>query len=472
MKELLKSYFSKVKLEFGFNDKKTLSLMLRCFGIVGLQILSFLVKELVFVELVYVIFLIIWDKSKQNKLAYIFFLLPFYNVFRYGTGNVQFYNILDSFKNIYFSVWVLLVFDVVLFGSWCVCLYKKEKKIDIKNYVVWLGLLIILLLPFSKDENISFSNGLVVVSLFATLFLLTQFKEEFDLAKLLKIWFLGLIASVFVFFLKFLLPKLNDYLVVFGTRFSCLLRDPNYLSFEILVLLCGFTALFIKKQCQNIFPIVLLVLSVIGLLTLSKSFVIAFAVYALILFVYAIRFAKHNKELVTKYKKSIIITTVIVGIIGCLVLAVFGVHFVKRLFGIGNKSMADASLMDKITTRRWGIWVKYVKNIFSSFTAVVLGRNVLYGYQFEAIHCTPLQLFYFGGILSVAILVFGTVKFILNNKNNINWFAVLPFVTILVMSCSLDMLFSFRTVFVLFILILSMQKGGNDEKIVFDCSDL
>ncbi len=467
MKLGIKNYFSKTIEEFGFKDKKTLFLILRCVGIVALQILSLVIKELAFVELVYVIFLIIWDKPKQNKLAYLFFLLPFYNVFRYGTGNVQFYNIFDSFKNMYFSIWALLVFDVVLFVLWCVALHKKEKKVDIKKYIIWLALLVVFLLPFTNSESLSVSNGIVVVALFATLFLLTQFKEEFDVAGLLKFWFFGLIFSVLVFCLKFALPNLQDYLVVFETRFSCLMRDPNYLSFEILVMMCGFTTLLLKKKSQHIYPIIILTLTIIAFFALSKSFMVSFFVLLCVLLVYLIMFLKKNKEWVKNNKRVIIAIVSMVMIVVGVLLAIFAgeiLTLVKRFLGIYDGVKSNQSLIDRITTGRWSIWCKYLKDIFSSFVSVVLGRSVLYGYKFGAVHNTPLQLFYFGGILGIALLLWAVIKSLLKNKNNISWYAVIPFVAIFVMSCSLDMLFSFRTAFVLFILILSMEKGEENAK--------
>ena len=110
----MKKFGKNILQELNLIEKNDLMVFLKCSIIVLLQILSFFYKPFVLVELAYVCVFLVFEKN-QNKLLYLLFLLPFYNVFRYGSDNTQYNQILNNFINVYFSVWVLLLF-VILFA--------------------------------------------------------------------------------------------------------------------------------------------------------------------------------------------------------------------------------------------------------------------------------------------------------------------------------------------------------------------
>ncbi len=464
----VKDYLINLKNEFSFNEKGNFFLFIRCLGIVLLQILSFLVRPLIFAELVYVLILVIFDKKKENKLAYLFFLLPFYNVFRYGTSFVDFSSVLDNFKNMYFSIWILLAFDIILFIEYIIKAVRKQIKIDVKSLCVWLALFLVFVLPLKKGMSFEISNLVVITALFVTVYLIIAFEEEFNFHKLLNFWFFGAVFSVLIYLMKSCLPAINEYLIVFeNNRFTSLLKDPNYWSLEVLFLLGCFTVLFFKKESLYSFPICFIVLTVVGIITESKAFFLSYLVYFIFLVIALIITYIKNKYNLKKYNKIIwVCISVFVVFVLMTILLLKGrlTSLFGRLVSFNTASGANG-ILDKLTTNRWSIWVVYIKEIFQSAFNVLLGRSVIYGYAYQAVHNTPLQLFYFGGIVGIVFLIIGLVIVLKKRKFSIKIWQMLPLLSIALMTCSLDLLFSFRTSFMLVLLfgIITKEKEKQHE---------
>ena len=217
--------------------KENRFLYLRCLVAFILQFLSFIYKPLVFVELIYLMVLIIADKV-ENKICYLFFMLPFYNVFRYGTESLQYNNILDNFKSLYLSVLLVLTFCGVMFVKYIIDIKNKQKSFKWKKVLIWALFYFVLILPIKTFNIEEISSLATITALFVSLYFVLEYKNNFNLKTILDVWLVGLILSVAVFFFKGLLPNLNQYIIMFEKRFSGLHRDPNYFAFEALTLLC------------------------------------------------------------------------------------------------------------------------------------------------------------------------------------------------------------------------------------------
>ena len=63
------------------------------------------------------------------------------------------------------------------------------------------------------------------------------------------------------------------------------------------------------------------------------------------------------------------------------------------------------ALLDGLTTGRLGIWIKYLSAYMGSVFTFICGYGVLNGYPMEAIHNTPIQLLFFGGLTSMLAMV-------------------------------------------------------------------
>ena len=460
-KKYLKSIFS----EFELSNREYLLIMLKCSIIVFFQILSFIYKPIVFVELFYVIFLIVFEKY-ENKVLYLFFLLPFYNVFRYGTTNTQFNQLFNNILNIYFSVFVLLVLVILYFIRYIKDLIHKRKQINWINVISIFVLYLLFVLPI-KSTNLTsgFSSLIVMTALFVSCYLLITYCDDIKLYRVANIWLFGVIISVFVYFLKNILPNMVDYFAIFEGRFQALQRDPNYWALELFVLLSLYTILLFREKRVVSYPFVFLILSILGLLTSSKAFFITYIIFLIMFVLYGLflLFKDKDKLHISNMKLTWIIT-IIVFIFGLflttMILLSDKITILKR---IKDFLYVDGSVFDKLnklSTGRLSIWVNYFELIFSSFSRALFGYGIFNGYELDAIHNTFIQLLYFGGIISLILLCFILIYNIKKYKYQFKFYHLVAILPILIMSCSLDLLFSYRTYLLFFVIINCLNFGG------------
>ena len=127
--------------------KKDKWLILNCCIIFMLQFLSFVFKPLIYVEFAYLLALMVFDKF-ENKMCYLFFMLPFYNVFRYQPDKLAFDNLLESLKSLYLSTILVLAFCLVVLVKYVKDLIKKNKTLSLKSLIIWGSLYLLLIMGF------------------------------------------------------------------------------------------------------------------------------------------------------------------------------------------------------------------------------------------------------------------------------------------------------------------------------------
>lgn len=446
--------------EFEIFNKKNIHIALVCIFTVVLQLFGFIWKPFIVLELIFLILIISLTKPERS-ICYLFFMLPFYNVFRLGVENLQFNQILSNFFNIYFSIWLLLAFVINLLIRYIIDLIKHRKRINLKKVIIYLLVYVSFLLPLYHINSATISSFLVITALFSVIYLVFEYKNNFNLKLLIDCWLIGILSSLIVFLFKDVLPLMQGYLVYFPGRFNCLLRDPNYWALEVVCLLLAFTSLYFKGKIKYSYPYIFILLSVLALLSGSKAFFITFIVFLvsfLVCFIMRVIKRKEYKEWKLKF-----IIPIVIGVISLilLLLIVFKEKttlLFERLFSFNNIGGSFEDKLNKLTTGRYGIWVKYISIVFSSWQMALFGRGVLNGYEFEAVHNTPIQILYYGGVLGIVLIVGIVILIIyrLSKINKINLFDYLGLFVMFILSCSLDLLLSYRLSFIIVIFGLMM----------------
>lgn len=469
----------KQRLQEVINDFKIKANNIKLFIIKLMIIMFFLVLGFIWEYFMIVALLcagvfIATDKY-ENKILYLVFLLPFYNVFRLGTGNTQYNQILGGFNNIYFSVYLLLIFDVCFVIKYINALIKKEKKIDLKVIIPVCLLYLLLVIPKTQITNFSasLSSIIVVTALFVSVWMIFEYREIISSDNFVNIWLYGILLSVVVYCCQGILPNLKEYLTHFSGRFSGLLRDPNYWSFEILGLLLLVTLIFIKKRNYVSYAIKFIILSLLGIISMSKAFLITYIVFVLLLGYYLFCKKIFKKKSVSENlmttKERIRIVLMWVSIV-CILL--IGIYFIlsPKIDGILNRLGINStfndfdSLMNSITTYRWSIWQSYVGEIFSSPWVALFGVGVCSGYSGAAIHSTPIQIMYFGGLFSLLLVIYLIYVLLKNCQKEGRIPLILTIFVLFVMSCSLDLLFSYRTFILLGVVVLGYSLCDKIEQ--------
>lgn len=461
----MKQYLKELLKECDMSNVVNRNMYIVCLICSFLQILGFLWKPFLVVELLLLIVLIIVSRL-ENSICYLFFLLPFYNVFRLGTGNLQFTQILSGFTEMYFSIWLLFVYIVKFLICYTIDVVKKNKFLNFRKIVIFLFLFFILIFPIDHFSISSLSTLFVVCALFVVLYLFSEYYYRFDIRNIARFWFVGILFSSFIYLFKDIIPQMSEYLLDFDTRFTCLLKDPNYWSLECLCLILIYSSLWFKGKVKHIFPYVITILSILALFSQSKAFLITYLLFLFLFFIACLIPIIREKSYKKWKKKRIIMISVcaIVLSLSCIILFYDKIEVVfARLLMSFKKKGTLYDKLNAITTNRWGIWNNYMSFILGSLSMFVFGRGVLRGYESSAIHNTPLQIFYFGGFLFLFSIIILLCYFLakISKVKRIKIFDYFVIAILIFMSCSLDLLLSYRLYLVVISITLLFINNEN-----------
>ena len=291
--QCIKSWFDYRKLYTTTDEESQFKgIIIRCTILTVLMLASLLCKWFCIPLVLFAILFIAFENS-INKILYILFLFPFYNVFRMN-------------KEMFWIAY-LLAFVVILLGIQILIKYitKKEK-------MPWLTLVVIGVIVLYFVLPLRPTNLSTIVVVFANVALLSVCylgKWKFDLKLFTRIFVIGLIVASLMGLPLNHIDRLRIYVGQFEAgiegvyRFCGLDADPNYYSMNIVLSLGLYTLLYIRNKVSfREFLIVLLVLLVFGFMTISKSYIIVLAVYLLILAILIIM--KNHKNLKQLVKKT------------------------------------------------------------------------------------------------------------------------------------------------------------------------
>lgn len=215
----------------------------------------------------------------------------------------------------------------------------------------------------------------------------------------------GVISSTTVVALN-ILPNLRRYLLekqsaVNGesvARFAGMYGDPNYFSVNVIIALCLAVILYHRKEMKvSTFVVVCLSLFSFAIMTRSKSALLMMLIPVLMfLYVNGIR---------GRYAIQVVCLTALLVFV---VLALAGrIEFLSAVLA----RIESAENLNDLTTGRYGLWQRYLKNTFQSFFRLMvgngLGAELLGG---AAPHNTYLDLAYYLGIVGTFLV--GRVLFV------------------------------------------------------------
>ena len=212
---------------------------------------------------------------------------------------------------------------------------------------------------------------------------------------------------------------------VSSTRFSGLYLDPNYYSISVIFAIALCVMFFTRKEGNRAFwAIGAGVLTLCGMSSYSKMFLLALAVVVLIYIIYGLRTPK------------LIITTLAILICGG-----FAIYSWMQSSGFLD-TMIRRFDSDDISTGRFEIWEKYLHHLSESPKTLLFGDGIGASYlSGSAPHNTFIEILYFVGILGGILFVLALLSLFLSKKNdnkrNLVNFAlpILLFIMIMSLGC-------------------------------------
>lgn len=309
---------------------------------------------------------------------FLFFVLPFANIFKFSPEQFSFFTVL-------FFLFVARRFLL------------KGMRLSVFISCMILGCYLFLLSGFEQAISI-------ITILVGIIFVSYSFSSESNLREIILAYSFGLILASIVGLLQDYFPIVKNFVIdivlrLDGTerinRFSGLQGNPNYFTVDIVMALSGIAILLFHERDNLLYGVLFVVLTAIGLLSLSKSFLISWL--ALIFFMLILIFKSHKKEA----KRLIFVVFGVVVVIYLIAAEQINAYIIRF--------MGTMSSMSEFTTGRTDIWLNYISVIWNNLKILFFGNGVngalLNG---RSPHNTYLEMVYslgiFGSILFIIVL--------------------------------------------------------------------
>ncbi len=387
------------------------------------------------------------------------FVLLFYLTCNFG--EILSYTLYFSlFSNIgTFYVYSLIAGFVVIVGKYVWGLIKKQEKFFAVPFCLTTFIAVVFSCIHYKFDSLGFEQGILAVALLYAMYFAFVYKRDIDVKKCFEFVMLGIVCSAVVSVLTLPFDTYSCKIFYFDgqyKRLQLLCFHQNHLA-----MVCGFAISYCIYQIVNgednwKFALIKIALClVVGLLTLSKAFMLVcmgFAIYVCI-------------WLVIKFKtKSLyfILSAIAVVVVGCFVFKDLLMKILDRFLAYNTED----SIFNRITTGRSSIWSRYLDEISSSALKLLFGVGLFNAELLvEGTHNVFIHLLYRMGIVGVLLLIALAVVYVVfaQNKPKITFFNMLLFVTYVVFSLN-EMIFSDRF-FIFLILGLMLLKKPETQKI-------
>ena len=305
------------------------------------------------------------------------FLLPFGNIIK--TDPDQF-----SFFTVFFAIYVMRI----IFKT------GRLNRMFLLTAFIFAGYC----LAFSGPEKI-----IVIITMVCGFTMLREATEsdDYDYRHVLYAFCFGIIISSCLGMLREQLPIIESFsrdalqkvgYEEYSARFVGLNVNPNYYTMDISVALGCLVTTICTERMRPIYVVLFAVLSVFGLMSVSKSFLIVLVIMVIILLLNSLR-----QGATTFLKFSAVL------IIAAILILLFAQDAIDTyIFRLNEDSGSDAS---SITTGRTDIWFEYIKTILKDLKTLFFGTGL--GNQLDkAPHNTYIEMFYYIGIIGLALYFF------------------------------------------------------------------
>lgn len=339
--------------------------------------LSMITEVFSWLAMILIVALII-ASNEQEGLYYLAFIMPFYNVVRLFGSRFFYIPFIAGYVGIHLLKRLI----------------KKELKFNKTLFILFWILLAYMFLPIGKYNQEKFMMLGQIALLILTVFLFSSAKNKINFLNVVYMAVISTaIASVAGTFAH-LTPLGSKYVSEFNGRFAALYSNVNDLSRCNAFLMAMLTVALIKEPKKLVPALMLFVTIAIGLLSISKSFMILVFVDAVIIGIWLIVVLRKNE----KYKKFILPSLAVMGVV-----AIIGI----TLFMARSEWGKDLSI-SSILTNRDKIWIKGAKAVGKSWFSLIFGlgmSSVILTPGNKSCHSTYLELFQRMGIVGFGLLV-------------------------------------------------------------------
>ncbi|MBE5758070.1 MAG: hypothetical protein E7345_03980 [Clostridiales bacterium] len=302
----------------------------------------------------------------------------------------------------------LFIFSVVVFmiKGYVKMIVVDKKPIDKKFAICFVLFIIYLLLPFGEYNDNKIIKFVVIVGLVLVAYLMTKYPREFRIKINVNILALSLLISIMCFSTYFISDYLQETIVLFYLddfiRFQALLGNPNILAMicEICLSLVLYFMLSNSNKISWVEIFSLVVFTIVGVSTFSKTFLLLLCVMILCLCVFLLK--KYPI-----YGLAVLAVISIIALLFSLFKSDLVTTYITRFFDVGDGvGETSEEVLDQLTTHRSGLWITYLKYLFQYPISLIFGMGLGTGQiGGESTHNIYISSLYQMGIVGVTIFV-------------------------------------------------------------------
>lgn len=385
-------------------------------------------------------FFIIIKNNTEELIGFLFFLLPFAGVFQFAGD--------------------FALFHLVSAGTILKILHKKKGTLPRKPF-----LLIILFAIY----NLSFSwgtelFGLIKLCLYFLLMAMVFFdNKNLNLKKILIIYSTGIILATVYAQFNNLFPNLREVIGRIDestirsftgeqfTRLTGLYNNPNFFSMDVTMALSCWICYFLKRNIKKTEYLFIIVLSILGLLSLSNSFLLA---YMFLLVVAIVSILKYN------FKKGVLSIAAIV----MLLMVVWNILSEDTLYIllVRVERMRYAGDVAEMTTGRADLWMLYLDYTLSSIRNVFFGAGLGRVFDYAA-HNYFIELLFHLGVVGggVYLLMLGKAANIYPKFKKRELINYLPLLIFIFRGMAINLMFRDNKIFFIILIVVALNTDFN-----------
>lgn len=378
---------------------------------------------------------VILFSNPKIGLPFLFFILPFGTIFKFNPGQISFFTVL-------FFLYIARQFLL--------------KGIRLKVLIACTILSIYLILCSGIVQSVT-----ILTMIAGIIFVSYSISGENSFKEIILAYSTGLILASMLGLLQDYFPIIKDFvtdvILRLGeseriNRFSGLQGNPNYFTIDIIMALSGIGVLLFQEKHIWIYIALFIILTVIGLLSLSKSFLVSWIALICFMIIFIINSRKR------KVRRLIFILG---GVIGCI-------YFMasKQINEYVMRFMNSMGSISDLTTGRTDIWLNYISVIWGNIKILFLGNGIngelVNG---RGTHNTYIEVLYSLGIVGTIVLI--AVLYICLQVNTKKKPAIqyMPLIILLIRFLAIGLLTYDNLWFYLVIAIVSIKTKTSDLKL-------
>ncbi len=283
--------------------------------------------------------------------------------------------------------------------------------------------------------------------------------DEYDYKEVLYAFCAGIIISAVLGLMKDYFPIIASFVKEatqkvgqgeYVERFSGLCGNPNYYTMDISVALSCLTVMISKSKPQKLQVLLFAILSVLGILSVSKSFLLVWIVLLLLLMFYGFR---NGGTAFLKLASMFVLT------------GIFIYFFAKESVDtyIFRLTQDSGGSLSGLTTGRTDIWMNYLKEIIKSEKVLLFG-NGLGNMLHHAPHNTYLEGLYYVGVVGMVFYGFVLKMSIPLKEFPRKFVFYLPVIVLLIRFMGIGVFINDCLWYYLVVIILSLKYEARTEK--------